>query len=74
LRVEDGWVWKHLTVLDEVLEAWEKSPLGEVKVLYLDARYGKVCLDGQIRDAAILITSGVIKGGKRQIFGVFERS
>jgi putative transposase len=58
------------SLLDEVLEAWRRRPLGEVKVLYLDARYEKVRLDGQIRDAAILIASGVVQGGKRHIFGV----
>ena len=42
-------------LLDEVLEAWRKRPLGEVKVLYLDALYEKVHVDGQIRNAAILI-------------------
>jgi putative transposase len=57
-------------LLDEVLEAWRKRPLGEVKVLYLDARYEKVRQDGQIRDAAILIASGVVQSGKRQILGV----
>jgi putative transposase len=58
------------SLLDEVLEAWRRRPLGEVKVLYLDARYEKVRLDGQIRDAAILVASGVIQGGKRHILGV----
>jgi transposase-like protein len=38
--------------------------------LYLDARYEKVRMDGQIRDAAILIASGVGKTGKRQILGL----
>jgi putative transposase len=57
-------------LLDEVLEAWRKRPLGEVEVLYLDARYEKVRQDGQIRDAAILIASGVGQSGKRLILGV----
>ena len=57
-------------LLDEVLEAWRRRPLGEVKVLYLDARYEKVRVDGQIRDVAILIASGVVKSGKRLILGV----
>ena len=56
--------------LDEVLEAWRKRPLGEIVYLYLDARYEKVRMDGQIRDAAILITSGVGGDGKRCILGV----
>jgi hypothetical protein len=40
------------------------------EVLYLDARYEKVRVDGQIRDTAILITSGIGKSGRRQILGV----
>jgi putative transposase len=58
------------TLLDNVLEAWRRRSIGEVKVLYLDARYEKVRVDGQIRDAAILIASGVVKSGKRLILGV----
>ena len=56
--------------LDEVLEAWRNRPLGEILYLYLDARYEKVRMDGQIRDAAILIASGVGRDGKRRILGV----
>ena len=56
--------------LDEVLEAWRKRPLGEIVYLYLDARYEKVRMDGQIRYAAILIASGVGGDGKRRILGV----
>ena len=56
--------------LDEVLEAWRRRPLGEIVYLYLDARYEKVRMDGQIRDAAILIASGVGRDGKRRILGV----
>lgn len=57
-------------LLDEVLEAWRRRLLGEVRVLYLDARYEKVRVDGQIRDVAILIANGVVPGGKRQVLGV----
>ena len=56
--------------LDETLEAWRNRPIGEIRYLYLDARYEKVRIDGQIRDAAILIASGVALGGKRQILGL----
>ena len=54
-------------MLDEVLQAWRTRPLGEVVYLYLDARDEKVRMDGQIRDAALLIASGVLKDGKRQV-------
>ena len=56
--------------LDETLEAWRTRPLDMIRYLYLDARYEKVRMHGQIRDAAILIASGVAQDGKRQILGV----
>jgi transposase-like protein len=56
--------------LDEVLEAWRDRPLGEIVYMYLDARYEKMRMNGQIRDAAILIASGVGRDGKRCVLGV----
>ena len=56
--------------LDETLEAWRHRPLGEIVYLFLDARYENVRQDGQVRDAAVLIASGVGHDGKRQILGV----
>lgn len=56
--------------LDEVLETWRNRSLGEVIYLYLDARYEKVRQAGSVRDAAILIASGVKKDGKRSILGI----
>lgn len=56
--------------LDETLNAWRNRRLGQIIYLYLDARYEKVRQDGQIRDAAVLIASGVDLSGKRQILGV----
>jgi transposase-like protein len=40
-------------LLNEVLEAWRKRPLGTVIYLYLDGLYEKVRVDGQIQDAAV---------------------
>jgi putative transposase len=57
-------------MLDEVLEAWRNRPLGTTIYLYLDAMYEKVRVAGQIRDAAVLIASGVNPAGKRLILGV----
>ena len=56
--------------LDEVLEAWRTQPLAEIEYMYLDARYEKVRIDGQIRDVAILMAAGVGGDGKRRILGV----
>jgi transposase-like protein len=63
-------VSRSAALLDEVLEAWRTRPLGTVVYLYLDAMYEKVRLDGQIRDAAVLMASGVNPAGKRLILGV----
>ncbi|MBE0411599.1 MAG: IS256 family transposase, partial [Anaerolineales bacterium] len=56
--------------LDEVLQGWRSRPLGIIVYLYLDARYEKVRVDGQIRDVAVLMASGVDLKGKRSILGV----
>ena len=56
--------------LDAGLEAWRNRPLGLCPYLYLDARYEKVRIDGQVRDAAVLSAIGVTVEGHRQILGV----
>lgn len=56
--------------LDEELESWRNRLLGEVVYLYLDARYEKVRQAGSVRDAAILMASGVKRDGKRTILGI----
>ena len=56
--------------LDEVLQSWRMRPLGTIIYLYLDARYEKVRIDGQIRDVAVLMASGVDLEGKRSLLGV----
>ena len=56
--------------LDAVLEAWRTRPLEAYPYVYLDARYEKVRQDGQVRDAAVLIASGVDAAGKRAVLGV----
>jgi putative transposase len=57
-------------LLDETLQQWRERPLGECRYLWLDARYEKVRQQGQIRDAAVLLASGVTPEGKRQMLGV----
>jgi len=56
--------------LDTTLQEWRERPLGEVRYLFLDARYEKVREAGQVRDAAVLVASGITPEGERQIFGV----
>jgi len=56
--------------LDEVLQEWRERSLGEITYLYVDARYEKVREAGQVRDAAVLVASGITPVGERQVLGV----
>jgi len=56
--------------LDQVLQEWRERQLGEVSYLYVDARYEKVREAGQVRDAAVLVASGITPQGERQVLGV----
>jgi transposase-like protein len=56
--------------LDEVLQEWRERPLEEIIYLFVDARYEKVRQAGQVRDAAVLVASGITPQGERQILGV----
>lgn len=56
--------------LDTILHQWRERPLGEIAYLYVDARYEKVREAGQVRDAAVLMASGITPQGERQVLGV----
>jgi putative transposase len=57
-------------LLDDELEAWRGRTLGEVRYLFLDARYEKSRQGGVVRDAAVLSAFGVGLDGRRRILGV----
>jgi putative transposase len=56
--------------LDAVLQEWRERPLGEITYLYVDALYEKVRQSGQVRDAAVLMATGITPKGERQVLGV----
>jgi putative transposase len=56
--------------LDEILQGGRERPLGEINYLYVDARYEKVREAGQVRDAAVLVATGITPEGERQVLGV----
>lgn len=56
--------------LDAALDQWRTRPLDACRYLLLDARDENVRIDGQVRDAAVLIAMGVRDDGKRAILGV----
>lgn len=68
--ISSSQVSRAAALLDEKLDAWRNRPLGEMRYLYLDARYERVRQDGQVRDAAVLIATGVDPSGHRQVLGV----
>lgn len=70
VSVSSAQVSRAAASLDEILEAWRNRSLGEMRYLFLDARYEKVRQEGQVRDAAVLIAVGVAADGRRQILGV----
>lgn len=55
--------------LDEALHEWRERPLGAIRYLFVDARYEKVREAGQIRDAAVLLATGITPEGERQVLG-----
>jgi putative transposase len=70
LEVSASEVSRAAAELDGTLEGWRNRPLGACPYVTLDARYEKVRIDGQVRDAAVLIATGVGSDGKRDVLGV----
>jgi putative transposase len=56
--------------LDAVLQEWRERPLGEITYLYVDARYEKVRQASQVRDAAVLMATGITPKGERPVLGM----
>jgi len=57
-------------LLDEELEAWRTRPLGEIRYLFIDARYEKVRIGGVVRDAAVLSAIGIGPDERRRVLGI----
>lgn len=56
--------------LDVELENWRNRPVGEIKVLFADATYHKVRIDGVVVSAATFVVSGILADGHRAILAV----
>ena len=70
LDITSQQVSRAAALLDEELEAWRTRPLGEHKLVVLDARYEKVRHGGHVRSIAVLVATAVNADGKRSIIGV----
>ena len=57
-------------LLDQELERFRQRELGQYPVVYLDAHYEKVRVQGTVQDLAILKAIGVNRWGKREVLGV----
>ncbi|MCZ6769768.1 MAG: IS256 family transposase, partial [Acidobacteria bacterium] len=57
-------------MLDEELGQFRERELQEYRVVYLDAHYEKVRVNGAVQDLAILKALGVNRWGKREVLGV----
>ena len=56
--------------LDGELEKWRTRRIGTVKVLFADATYHKVRIDGVVVSAATFIVTGILEDGHRSILSV----
>jgi putative transposase len=56
--------------LDVVLTAWRERPLGVFPFVQFDALWCKVRQSGLVKDATVLVASGVGEDGKRSLLGV----
>jgi len=69
-RVSSTTVSRASAELDEVLQRWRDRPLGEFPFVQCDALWVKIRQNGLVKDAAVLIASGVNAEGKRSLLGV----
>lgn len=70
IEVSAAQVSRATAQLDSALQEWRDRPLGEIRYLFLDAIYEKVRENGQIRDAAVLIATGIAPNGVRSVLGI----
>jgi transposase-like protein len=70
LDVSSSQVSRAAALLDEELTAWRNRPLGEIRYLFLDARYEKVRHGGAVVSCAVLIAAGIDAHGHRSLLGV----
>lgn len=56
--------------MDDELKKWRNRPIGNVKVLFVDATYHKVRMDGVVVPVATFIVTGILEDGHRAILAV----
>jgi transposase-like protein len=69
-EVSSTQVSRAVAELDQQLQAWRERPLGRYRYVWLDARYEKVRMDSLVRDAAVLMATGLNLEGKREVLGI----
>ena len=70
LEISSTQVSRVSKLLDEELEKFRSRPLGNMRYVYLDARYEKVRENGSVRDLAVFTAIGVNEKGRREVLGI----
>ena len=70
LEVSSSQVSDAAKTLDEEIKCFKERPLGQYSVLYVDAEYQRVRINGSVVDAAVLQAIGINSDGKREVIGV----
>ncbi len=70
LEVSSAQVSDAAKTLDEEIRLFKERPLGRYSVLYVDAEYQRVRMNGSVVDAAVLQAVGINAAGKREVIGM----
>lgn len=70
LEVSSTQVSDAAKTLDEEIRLFRERPLGCYSVLYVDAEYQRVRMNGSVVDAAVLQAIGINAAGKREVVGM----
>lgn len=69
-EVSSSQVSEAAKTLDADIRAFRERPLGRFSVLYVDAEYQRVRIDGAVVDVAVLQAVGVNAEGRREVVGM----
>ena len=70
LEVSSAQVSDAAKTLDEEIRLFKERPLGCYSVLYVDAEYQRVRMNGSVVEAAVLQAVGINAAGKREVIGM----
>lgn len=69
LRVSSSQVSRAVAELDPQFHVWKDRPIAAHPYVLFDARFEKVCIDGSLRDRAVVVAIGISEDGYRAVLG-----